>query len=121
MRDMEGRWWEAMDTPPDNNDTCDDNITKDLEFGSERMTDSSDVLLRSDTIINFMHDCRAILNTDEFIFLCLWLAGFKYYEVEAIVTSLPKSDSSAHRKVISAKSKLRQLFRHIKDLNGDGC
>lgn len=111
-----GKWWE------NNGDMSLNYINRleDIIEGQERhisklTTDPRYLSCKSEVVIEFLRASKAILMPDEFVFLCLKLAGFKYAVIQDIVCSLSKSDSTIHRKVQLAKTKLLNHFSICED------
>lgn len=105
-----GKWWEAEHDA--------DSLLiyiKQLEDSDERH-DQNYRVQKIAAVCDFLREGKEILSFDEFVFLCLRLAGYTYPTMEKITKSLSKSDSTMQRKVQRALSKIEDNFRlHGKD------
>ena len=106
----DGKWWEASpeDALTPYTQYLEETVDALEEKIAEMMSTSESTLAESKVIVEFFRCSKEALAPDEFVFLCLKLAGFRYAFISSMITSLSMSRSSIHRKVKRAENKLRQ-------------
>lgn len=87
-----------------------------LQTQIEQMNDGGSCSRKkSEGVAEFFCSCKAALQPDEIVLLCLKLAGFSYSRINCILG--PLSKSSIHRKVHQAKIRLSFFLESQKQEN----